>query len=98
MVALIEGVVNEFPELKGEPPVAAEYQLSVDPTLAVADKVTTPGPQREPSVVVKTVGEFTITVTGEELLMAIGVPPLATKSPQEISQRKSDDDETPVAK
>ena len=47
-----------------DPPVDDAYQFKV-PELEVAPSVTEPASQREPGVVVKTVGvEFTVAVTG----------------------------------
>jgi hypothetical protein len=50
-VAEILGVVNDDAPLNNKvPSVAAEYQSTVDPDGAVADKGTVPEPQREPAV------------------------------------------------
>lgn len=52
---VIEGVLNAVPEPKLDPPEAEVNQFKV-PALAVAYKVTTPASQREPGVVLVTVG------------------------------------------
>ena len=57
------GVTNDAPEPTGVPPVAAAYQLKVDPALPVAPSVTVPGPQRVAGVVVSTCGLLTLTVS-----------------------------------
>ena len=63
MVVLIEGVVNDAPLPKDDPPVEAAYQFIV-PALAVAPKVTVPALQRLAGVVDRMVGVvFTVAVT-----------------------------------
>ena len=45
MVTAIDGVTNVVPVPSEVPPVAAAYQLMTAPGIAVALKVTAPGPQ-----------------------------------------------------
>ena len=58
------------PEPTNVPPVGAVYQLMV-PLLAIAERVTSPGPHRSPGVVLFIVGVAvtvaTTAVLGEEL-------------------------------
>ena len=51
------GVVNEVPEPRKFPPLAASYQSRVAPEDAVPDKETVPVPVREFGVVPVTVGK-----------------------------------------
>ena len=44
VVAVIVGVVNEFPEAKRVFPVCVAYQLITPPLFAIAFKVTVPAP------------------------------------------------------
>jgi hypothetical protein len=63
VVEEIDGVVQEVPVPKDEPPVGTEYQLIV-PAEAVAPIVTVPVPQRELEVVPVIIGDmFTVAVT-----------------------------------
>ena len=76
-MALITGVRKLVPVPSDVPPVATEYQLMV-PALAVAPRVTTPGPHLSPGVVLVIVGiAFIVAVTA--VLVAV-VQPLAVAS------------------
>ena len=67
MVVLIEGVLKLVPVLRGNPPVAFAYQLTVCPGSAVAPNVTDPAPQRVAGVVLVKAGVVTVIVTTLEL-------------------------------
>ena len=57
------GVVNDVPDPKLDPPVAAAYQL-IDPALAVAPKDTVPVSHLDAGVIAVIVGDsFTVAVT-----------------------------------
>ncbi len=57
------GVVNDVPVPKAVPPLAAAYQLSVEPGVPVAASVAVPVPQMAAGVVVRICGSLTVTVT-----------------------------------
>ena len=59
------GVVNEVTIPTKVPPVGASYQLIV-PSEAVAPKVTVPGPQTDPVVVLMVGISVTVTVVDTE--------------------------------
>ena len=68
--------MNEAPDPIDEPPVGAVNQLSVFPTAVVALNITVPDPQTEPSVVVNTVGLFTLKVYADEVKQLLPLPSL----------------------
>ena len=77
MVALRLGVVIVVPGPSEVPPVEAAYQLIV-PALAVAARVTVPGPQLDPGVVP--------VIEGTELNISVAVPDVALlKLPQFVT-------------
>ena len=69
----ILGVVNEVPEPKKFPPLAASYQSKVDPEEAVPDKLTVPAPTRVPPVAPVTVGNA-LTVADPVAIFSVLAP------------------------
>ena len=64
MLAVREGVVNEVPEAKEDPPAAFAYQSILAEALGVAVSVVVPGPHTCPPVLDEMVGAgFTVKVT-----------------------------------
>ena len=58
-------MVKFEPVPKTDPPVAAEYQVSVPPEQPVAERSTVPGPHREEGTPVGAMGiGFTVATTG----------------------------------
>ena len=70
--------MNEAPVPTDEPPEGAVNQLSVFPDAVVALNVTVPDPQTEPSVVVNTVGLFTLNVYAVEVKQSLPLPSFTT--------------------
>ncbi len=64
VLTVIEGVVKEVPVLNKVPPVEASYQFNT-PALADAERITVPGPQRNPGVVLLIVRTLLIVASTE---------------------------------
>ena len=74
------GVANVFPVATANPPAGAVYQLTVEPGVAVAESVTTPGPHL--------VVSFNESIWGSNTLIFTGVEYPVTDPLQYTPQRK----------